>query len=98
MVKHKFNYSDEPQSIVDDDTIHNKKEENKLMKNKTILIKSCIRSCPFYFSSMDGMECGHPYFNDKNSYERLIINQGDKIPKKCPLRKYGTLVLTTTYE
>ena len=40
---------------------------------------------------MDGMNCGHPYWNDKGAYESMIINTSNssngKIPEKCPLRK-----------
>ena len=63
---------------------------------KDIVVKKCIHSCPFYFSSMEGMECGHPYFNNKDSYDRMIITRGDIIPRKCPLRN-GTTVLTEIF-
>jgi hypothetical protein len=40
---------------------------------------------------MDGMKCGHPYFEEKEPYDDMIINQANsrygKIPEKCPLRE-----------
>lgn len=60
------------------------------MHNKEEVIKRCIHVCPFYNRSMDGMECAHPYFDDKGSYENMIITQENGtnfIPPKCPLRK-----------
>ena len=54
------------------------------------LVTSCWKKCPFYQESMDGMECGHPYWKDKPAYENSIItheNSHDgKVPKECPLR------------
>ena len=64
---------------------------------KTDTIKKCIHHCPFYHRSMDGMECVHPYFDDKDSYENMIItheNGTNFIPEKCPLIKEN---LTITY-
>ena len=53
-------------------------------------ITKCYHSCPFFGNSMDGMECNHPYWKDKGSYENMIITQDNsrdgKIPEKCPLR------------
>lgn len=54
-------------------------------------IKQCLHHCPFYENTMDGMNCGHPYWNNKGAYESMIINTSNssngKIPEKCPLRK-----------
>lgn len=46
------------------------------------------RNCPYYWVSMDGMECGHPYWKDKGPYDNMIITQQNvrTIPKECPLR------------
>ena len=58
--------------------------------DKHKIMKECIHHCPFFGSSMDGMECHHPYFDDlENPYDCMIITQNDygKIPEKCPLRK-----------
>jgi len=61
---------------------------------KEIGVTQCIQHCDFYGNSMDGMECNHPYFDDKVAYENMIISQSDRgsIPKKCPLRK-GILII-----
>jgi hypothetical protein len=64
---------------------------------KTIKVKKCIHGCHFFGSTMDGMECNHPYFDDKGAYENMIIKQGDIIPEKCPLRE-SELVVLTHYE
>ena len=56
------------------------------------LIKGCYHKCSFFCSDMDGMKCTHPYFEDKDVYDNMIITQENsrdgKIPEKCPLR-YG---------
>jgi hypothetical protein len=46
---------------------------------------------------IDGMYCGHPYFEDLESWSNRIISQSDrgKIPFFCPLRKD---TLTTTHK
>jgi hypothetical protein len=58
---------------------------------KKIKIKQCYYSCPFFDTSMDGMECNHPYWKDKGAYENMIITQDNsrngKMPEKCPLKK-----------
>jgi len=61
---------------------------------KNYKITRCIRNCPFYTTGMDGMECSHPYFNDKEVYANMIITHSDIIPKKCPLKREP---LTVTY-
>lgn len=65
---------------------------------KVIEINSCYHDCPFFGTSMDGMECNHPYWEDKGAYENMIITQDNsgygKIPEKCPLRNDE---LTITY-
>lgn len=64
---------------------------------KEIIITECCRSCLFFRVSMDGMECGHPYWKDKGAYENMIITQdnsvGGKIPDKCPLRNEDLMVV-----
>jgi len=57
-------------------------------------ISSC-KCCDFFFVSMDGMECGHPYWGDKGAYDGMIVSHDVKIPDKCPLRIEP---LTITYE
>ena len=63
---------------------------------KEIKIKECYHSCPFFGTSMDGMECKHPYWKDKGAYENMIITQDNSrdgnIPEKCPL-KNGQLTI-----
>jgi hypothetical protein len=58
------------------------------------VVKECIHHCDFFGTSMDGMQCNHPYFDDKGAYENMIISQSDrgKIPEKCPLRKESLTV------
>lgn len=55
-----------------------------------IKIKKCYYSCPFYGTSMDDMQCNHPYWEDKGAYDNMIITQDNskdgKFPEKCPLR------------
>lgn len=52
-------------------------------------------SCPMF--GTEGMErmmvCNHPYWDDKDCYANVIIDQTSRkgIPKLCPLRK-GTLI------
>lgn len=36
---------------------------------------------------MDGMECSHPWFDNKPAYGNMIIKQGDIIPERCPLKR-----------
>jgi hypothetical protein len=63
---------------------------------KNIKIKKCYNSCPFYGTSMDGMQCNHPYWKDKGAYDNMIISQDNSrdgnIPEKCPLRKEPLVV------
>jgi len=70
-----------------------------MQATKHITITSCINSCHFYFNSMSGMECNHPFFDDKPTYTNMIITNdlGNKIPKLCPLRLEG-LITVHTYE
>lgn len=53
------------------------------------VVEECIHSCDFFSTSMDGMECSHPYFDDKGAFENMIISQSDRgsIPADCPLRR-----------
>lgn len=66
-----------------------------------INVKGCWNECPFFNSGIDGMECGHPHFNDKDPYDRLIITHDNsrdgKIPELCPL-KMEDLTISTTYK
>ena len=52
-------------------------------------VKQCFHSCPFFKVGSDGMECGHPYFDDKGVYDNMIItqyNSKNRVPDECPLR------------
>ena len=64
---------------------------------KEIKITQCYQSCPFFGKSMDGMECKHPYWEDKNPYENMIITQNNSMdgqfPEKCPLKKEDLNIL-----
>ena len=63
-----------------------------------ITIKECYHRCPFFQTTMDGMECGHPFWKDKGAYDNMIItheNSKGRVPDKCPLLKEA---LTVTYE
>jgi len=53
------------------------------------VVGQCFHSCPFFRTSSDGMECGHPCFEDKTNYESMIITQKNsrgRVPDECPLR------------
>lgn len=55
------------------------------------IVTQCFRSCPFFEAGMDFMACGHPYFNDKNPHDGLIITQNNsrnRVPDECPLREH----------
>lgn len=59
-------------------------------ENKEMDISGCWNQCLYFTTSMDGMECGHPYWDDKGStYSRMIISWNENIktgfPSKCPL-------------
>jgi hypothetical protein len=67
------------------------------MTKKVNIISSC-HHCPFFGRSMDGMECNHPFWNDKGIYENMIMTQNNirgKVPEKCPLKREP---LTITYK
>ncbi len=54
---------------------------------KKVNITTCQHTCTFFTSTMDGMECGHPYFEKcEDSYASMIINNDGKVPEACPLR------------
>lgn len=58
-------------------------------KDKTTIVKECYYGCPFFSTTMDGMECGHPFFDGKG-YDSMIIshdNSHGRVPDECPLRK-----------
>lgn len=67
--------------------------------NKEIKITNCFYSCPFYEISEDGMECNHPYWDDKGAYDNMIITQDNyrnsKLPEKCPLRNEPLSIVYT---
>ena len=67
----------------------------KYIKEK--VVKECYHQCPFFRTDMDGMKCGHQYFEDKKAYDDMIITQENsrngKIPEKCPLRTESTEVV-----
>ncbi len=55
---------------------------------KVIYVSQCY-TCPLKGHTMDGMECQHPYWEDKGAYDGMIINQNNmrgQHPDKCPLR------------
>lgn len=55
-----------------------------------VTITSCWNKCPFFATSMDGMQCNHPYWDDKAAYANMIITRDNSIngkaPDECPLR------------
>jgi hypothetical protein len=59
--------------------------------NKEIKVTGCFHSCPFFRTSMDGMHCGHPHWDDKGAYDNMIISQDNSrngnIPERCPLKE-----------
>jgi hypothetical protein len=63
---------------------------------KEIKIKECFHRCPFFGNSMDGMQCNHPYWENKGAWENMIINQqnsrGGNIPEKCPLKNEQLII------
>lgn len=60
-------------------------------------ITTCFHSCPFFGISMDGMHCNHPFWDDKNPYENMIITQENSrngnFPEQCPLKKGELMVV-----
>ena len=59
---------------------------------KKEIVKGCYHQCTFFGTDMDGMQCVHPYFDDKGPYDNMIITQDNSrdgnIPEECPLRKF----------
>lgn len=56
---------------------------------KEISVDICYHQCPFFGNSMDGMYCGHPFWNDKEVFSNMIItheNSHHGVPEKCPLK------------
>jgi hypothetical protein len=54
-------------------------------------VTRCYHSCPFFEAGMDYMACGHPYFDDKDLHDSLIIthdNSHDRVPDECPLKNH----------
>ena len=65
---------------------------------KDIIINQCYSGCNFHTNSMDGMYCGHPYFDSQETYSNMIItheNSRERVPDECPLRKES---LTINYK
>lgn len=57
--------------------------------NRTIIIKECYHTCPFFAYCSDGMFCSHPYWDDKGDWSEFIINQDNcrgRVPDECPLK------------
>lgn len=56
---------------------------------KNVKVTKCYHSCPFFRINGNVMECGHPYFDDKDPYDSCIIMQNNsrdgKFPNECPL-------------
>lgn len=56
----------------------------------SITVTHCFYGCPYFGTSMDGMECFHPVFEGGDTYKRMIISWDEDIkndvPLKCPLR------------
>jgi hypothetical protein len=64
--------------------------EITVTKTITKIISRCYHTCPYFVTSMDGMECGHPFFDNSNHFENMIISHPDcdtGFPKQCPLLK-----------
>ena len=60
-------------------------------------VSQCYHGCQFFGTSMDGMECNHPYFKYKGAYDNMIITQYNshgRVPDDCPLRD-GPVEITT---
>ena len=58
---------------------------------KEVIVTQCFNNCPFWHNSMDGKECSHPYWDDKEPYSSMIIthdNSKGMVPDECPLRKF----------
>lgn len=53
------------------------------MKTKNI-ITNCYSRCPFFKNSMDGIECSHPYWDEKNPYDNMIITHINSKDGKFP--------------
>ena len=63
---------------------------------REITISEYFHNCPFFNVDMDGMSCIHPYWEDKEPYENMIITQDNSkglIPEECPLQQ-EELILT----
>lgn len=63
------------------------------------ITNGCYFECTFFNKSGNCMECCHPFFDDKNVYENMIITQENSrdgnIPEKCPLRANDIEIRTT---
>ena len=60
-----------------------------MIKDK--VVTHCFHACPFYEAGIDYMACGHPYFDDKDIHDSLIItheNSHNGVPNECPLKKF----------
>ena len=67
------------------------------MGSQVKIVHGCINMCPFYGTSADGMQCNHPYWQNKSAYDNMIITQANgskgKIPSECPLRNSNLTVI-----
>jgi len=66
---------------------------------RTVEVGSCYRCCPFFKLAGKEMQCGHPYFNDKDLHANMIITQDNSrntVPMKCPLRSGSLFELKIT--
>jgi len=57
--------------------------------DKLITVSTCYHVCPMFRTGMEGMYCGHPYFEYLDVYDSCIIhhdNSKGRVPDECPLR------------
>ena len=53
-------------------------------------IDRCWYQCPYFISSVDGLECIHPYWDDQPTYSNLLNREeimNNPFPTVCPLLK-----------
>jgi hypothetical protein len=57
---------------------------------ENVMVTECYHKCPFFGTTMDGMQCNHPIWQyNKNAYANMIITQDNshgRVPDECPLR------------
>lgn len=64
---------------------------------KTVVVDECYHSCPFFGTAGNEMECLHPFFIDKDIWDRMIITQQNsrgRVPDECPLRQSAVKMVT----